>query len=72
MKDPSSIHQMTYIISIQSEYHRSGPPIFRGTLCTVSGQEFKFSTLAELEGLLCEICGWVDMPGATKMSPEST
>ena len=72
MKDPSTIHEVTYIISIRSEHQQSGSPIFRGTLETVAGQKFEFNTLAELNGLLCEICGWIDALPSTNETREST
>ncbi len=62
MRDLSTIHEVTYSISIRSEYRERGAPIFCGTLQTVSGQKFEFSTLAELNELLCEVCGWIDLP----------
>jgi hypothetical protein len=52
MKDLSTIHEVTYIISIRSEYRQSGSPLFRGTLETVAGQKFEFNTLAELNGFV--------------------
>ena len=39
-----------------------------GTLETVAGQQFKFSKLAELTGLLYEVCGWIDsLPPTNKV-----
>ncbi len=60
MNDSSTIHQVKYILWIRSEYKTLSSPVFLGTLETLSGQQFEFSTLAELNGLLCEIGGWVD------------
>lgn len=71
MSDTVTIHVVTYIISIRSEYPRMGAPVFRGTLETVAGQKFEFSTLAELDGLLCEVCGWIDTPPPTGAARES-
>ena len=68
---PSTIHQVAYIISIRSEYQHLGSPIFRGTLETAAGQKFEFSTLAELNGLLCEIGGWIDTPQLTTEAREA-
>ncbi len=62
MQASSTIHRVTYHISVQSEHHPFGPPLFRGTLETVAGQEFEFGTLAELNHLLCEVGGWIDAP----------
>jgi hypothetical protein len=72
MKDSSNIHEVTYVLSIRSEYPPLRPPIFRGTLETVARQKFEFNTLAELNGLLCEICGWIDTPPPTNKAREST
>ena len=47
-----------------------GSPIYRGTLEIVSGQKFEFRTLEELNGLLCEICGWIDNPPIKKEGGE--
>ncbi len=58
----SAIHQVSYVISIRSEYRPSRSPVFHGTLETVAGQKFEFKTLAELNSLLCEIGGWIDGP----------
>ncbi len=70
MNDSSTIHEVTYIISIRSEYQQLGSPVFHGTLETVAGQKFEFNTLTELNHLLCEICGWIDNPPAANESLE--
>ncbi len=62
MPEASTIHEVMYSLSIRSEYQSSGLPIYRGTLETLAGQTFKFSTLTELNRLLCEVCGWIDTP----------
>ena len=72
MKDSFTIHEATYIISIRSEYRQSGSPIFRGTLETIAGQKFEFNTLTELNGLLCEICGWIETSPLPNEAREST
>jgi hypothetical protein len=72
MRDSFNVHQVTYAISIRSEYRHFGSPIFRGTLETVAGQKFEFHTLAELNSLLCEICGWIDTPPLPDGGREST
>ncbi len=66
-----SAHQVAYIISIRSEYPRLGPPVFRGTLQVVAGQQFEFVTLAELNYLLCEVGGWIDTPPPTNRAREA-
>lgn len=65
------MHQVRYILSIQSEYHHWGSPVIRGTLETVAGQKFEFSTLDELNRLLCEICGWIDTPPSVNKGGEA-
>jgi hypothetical protein len=72
MKESTTVHQVFYIVSIQSEYRRPGSPVFRGTLETVAGQQFEFSTLAELESLVCEIGGWIDPPPLTNEGGEAS
>jgi hypothetical protein len=72
MKDSTSIHQVTYIISIRSEHRPlSGSPIYSGSLEIVAGRKFEFNTLAELNGLLCEIGGWIDTPPVTDEGGEA-
>ena len=39
-----------------------GPAVWRGTLVTAADQRLYFSTLAELNSLLCELAGWQDPP----------
>ncbi len=56
----ATVHQVAYILSVRSEYPPLGSPTFHGTLETGTGQKFEFGTLAELNALMCEICGWVD------------
>lgn len=62
MNGPSTIHQVKYILWIRSEYDPLSSPVFHGTLETIAGQKFEFKTLVELNGLLCEIGGWIDTP----------
>jgi hypothetical protein len=68
MNGPATIHKVKYILWIRSEYESLRVPVFYGTLETVAGQQFKFSTLGELKGLLYEICGWIDsLPPTNKV-----
>jgi hypothetical protein len=62
MNGSATIHQVKYILWIQSEHQSMGSPVFRGKLETTAGQTFEFSTLAELNSLLCEMGGWIDTP----------
>ena len=65
MSGSSTIHHMKYILWIRSEHEPQHSPVFRGTLETIAGQKFEFNTLAELNGLLCEVGGWIDTLGPT-------
>jgi hypothetical protein len=62
MKNSSNFHQVIYTLSIQAEYKPLSSPVFHGKNETVGGQKFDFRTLAELNGLLCDIAGWIDTP----------
>jgi hypothetical protein len=70
MNDNATVHRVTYIISVRSKYPPLGSPVFHGTLETAAGQKFEFSTLAELNGLMCEIGGWIDAPPLTNEGGE--
>ncbi len=70
MNGSSTIHQVKYILWIRSEYDPLSSPVFHGTLETVAGQKFGFSTLAELNCLLYEIGGWIDTPPLTDKGDE--
>ncbi len=72
MKDSFTVHHVTYTLLIRSEYGPWGPPVFSGTLETVAGQKFEFSTLAELDGWLCDIGGWIDAPASAREGGENT
>lgn len=63
---------MTYTISIRSKYQGRGTPIFHGTLETIARQKFEFRTLAELNRLLCDVCGWIDAPCLSREGGERT
>ena len=71
MLGTSTSHQVIYTLSIRSIHYPLGPPIFHGTLETLGGQKFEFSTLFELNRLLCEICGWIDTPPSVNEGGEA-
>ena len=65
------MHRVRYILTLRSEYQHWGSPVFHGTLETVAGQKFEFSTLDEFNRLLCEICGWIDTPPSVNEGGEA-
>ena len=54
------LRQVVYVISIWSECQPNRPSLWHGSLKTAAGQQFDFSTLDELNHLLCELGGWMD------------
>ena len=58
----ASIRRVSYLLSLRAERNAETPPRWHGTLETAAGQRFEFSTLAELDRLLCELGGWMDPP----------
>ena len=57
-----SIRRVSYVLSLGAERSGDTAPRWHGSLQTAAGQRFEFSTLAELEHLLCELGGWIDPP----------
>ncbi len=55
-------HPVSYVLSIWSEHQSDQPPIWHGWIEMTGGQRFNFTTLAELDRLLCELGGWMDPP----------
>jgi selenocysteine lyase/cysteine desulfurase len=49
----------SYLISLWIDHPQSGLPLWRGALVTAADQRLHFSTLAELNRLLCELAGWL-------------
>jgi hypothetical protein len=50
----------SFLISLWQENAQGGFSWWRGTLVTASEQRLHFSSLAELNRLLCELSGWQD------------
>ncbi len=58
-----------YLISVWVDRSDSVRPVWRGALVTAAEQRLYFSTLAELNGWLCELAGWQDPP-STPLEPK--
>jgi hypothetical protein len=71
-ESPPARRRVSYMISIWSERQRDLPSAWRGSIETAAGQRFTFSTLAELNRLLCELGGWMDPPHATAQSADGS
>jgi hypothetical protein len=52
--------KVSYIISIWREAEHEIGPSWKGDLETAAGQHLDFTSLAELNHLLCELGGWID------------
>lgn len=56
---------VSFLISLWLDHPDNGLPLRRGVLVTAADQRLHFSSLAELNRLLCELAGWQDpSPGA--------
>ncbi len=62
MNDARPVHPVSYFLTIWSERRSDLPPVWHGMIQVGGGQSFGFSTLTELERLLCELGGWMDPP----------
>ena len=54
--------KVSYVLSIWREADEESVLCWKGGLETAAGQHLNFSTLAELNHLLCELGGWIDPP----------
>ena len=54
--------KVSYVVSIGREVQQETALSWKGNLETAAGQHLNFSTLAELNHLLCELDGWIDPP----------
>jgi hypothetical protein len=54
--------KVSYVVSIWHEAEQETTLSWKGNLETAAGQHLNFSTLAELNHLLCELGGWIDPP----------
>jgi hypothetical protein len=58
MENYSECHRTIFVISIWAEMIPGKKPTWRGSLRTIDGQRMNYSTLTELNRLLCELSGW--------------
>jgi len=54
--------KVSYVISIWREAEHKSAPSWKGDLETAAGQHLNFTSLAELNHLLCELGSWIDPP----------
>jgi hypothetical protein len=62
MNSLSAARKVSYVVSIWREAEPESKIFWRGELETVAGQHLNFTSLAELNHLLCELGGWIDPP----------
>jgi hypothetical protein len=54
--------KVSYVLSIWREADQKAVLCWKGDLETAAGQHLHFTSLAELNHLLCELGGWIDPP----------
>jgi hypothetical protein len=54
--------KVSYVLSIWREADQKSVLCWKGDLETAAGQHLHFTSLAELNHLLCELGGWIDPP----------
>ena len=52
--------KVSYVVSIWREADQESVLCWKGDLETAAGQHLNFTSLAELNHLLCELVGWID------------
>ena len=62
MNSLSSTRKVSYVVSIWREVEQESKLYWKGDLETAAGQHLGFTSLAELNHLLCELGGWIDPP----------
>jgi hypothetical protein len=62
MNSSPTTRKVSYVVSIWREAEPESKIFWRGELETVAGQHLNFTSLAELNHLLCELGGWIDPP----------
>lgn len=60
MNSLSATRKVSYVVSIWREAEQASALCWKGDLETASGQHLNFTSLAELNHLLCELGGWID------------
>jgi hypothetical protein len=54
--------KVSYVVSIGREVQQETALSWKGNLETAAGQHLDFTSLTELNHLLCELGGWIDPP----------
>jgi hypothetical protein len=54
--------KVSYVLCIWREADQESAHSWKGDLETAAGQHLNFTSLAELNHLLCELGGWIDPP----------
>lgn len=67
----SAKRKVSYVVSIWRETGQEPTPFWQGDLETTAGQHLNFTSLAELNHLLCELGGWIDPPADSAPSISS-
>jgi hypothetical protein len=62
MNSLSATRKVSYVVSIWREAEQESALCWKGDLETAAGQHLNFTSLAELNHLLCELGGWIDPP----------
>jgi hypothetical protein len=62
MNSLPALRKVFYVISIWREAEQESKLHWQGDLETTAGQHLGFTSLAELNHLLCELGGWIDPP----------
>ena len=71
MENSADRHRTLLVISIWTETLPGKPPTWRGSIRTIDGQRMNFSTLTDLNRMLCELSGWHDEQMGTIMDLQS-
>ena len=62
MNSSSTPRKVSYVVSIWREAEQGSVFYWKGNLETAAGQHLDFTSLTELNHLLCELGGWMDPP----------
>jgi hypothetical protein len=62
MNSLPALRKVSYLLSIWREAGQDSASAWKGDLETIAGQHLNFTSLAELNHLLCELGGWIDPP----------
>ena len=62
MNSLPALRKVSYVLSMWREADQESVFCWKGDLETTAGQHLNFTSLAELNHLLCELGGWIDPP----------